>query len=222
VAGAKKPSINRHWTRWHRNLIAPAGASRQNMQSHFTEISMRSILTSGILLACATTQLQAQTTATDPNPMVASVRREWQMIIGFITKAAEQMPESNYSFKPTPAVRSFGQLIGHLADGQDIICAAALAQPSTAAEGDIEKKVTAKADLIVALRTSSELCTRAYAQTDAATLGMTKLFGQDRTRYAALMRNAVHDGEHYGNLVTYIRLKGMIPPSSQPPPTSAR
>jgi uncharacterized damage-inducible protein DinB len=184
---------------------------------------MRSILTSGILLASATTtQLQAQAGANDPNPMVASARGEWQMIIGFITKAAEQMPEANYAFKPTPAVRSFGQLIGHLADGQNIICAAALVQPSTAVEGDIEKKVTAKADLIAALRTSTELCTRAYGQTDAASTGMTKLFGTDRTRYAALLRNAVHDGEHYGNLVTYIRMKGMVPPSSQPPPASAR
>jgi uncharacterized damage-inducible protein DinB len=176
---------------------------------------MRLVLTPAVLVALATTsQLQAQT---NPSPMVAEARSEWQAMIGFITKAAEQMPEADYAFKPTPAVRSFGQLIGHLADGQSIICAAALAQPTTAAEGDIENKVTAKAALIAALRTSTELCTRAYAQTDAATTGMTKLFGQDRTRYAALMRNAVHDGEHYGNLVTYIRLKGMVPPSSQPP-----
>jgi len=154
--------------------------------------------------------------------MVASARSEWQAIIGFITKSAEQMPEADYAFKPTPAVRSFEQLIGHLADGQTIICNAALAIPSTAAEGDIENKVTAKADLIAALRKSTELCTRAYAQPDAATTGMTKLFGQDRTRFAALVRNTVHDGEHYGNIVTYLRLKGMVPPSSQPPPATPK
>jgi uncharacterized damage-inducible protein DinB len=176
---------------------------------------MRFVLTPAILVVLATTsQLQAQATA---SPMVAEARTEWQAMIGFITKAAEQMPEAKYAFKPTPAVRSFGQLIGHLADGQNVICAAALAQPTTAAEGDIENKVTAKADLIAALRASTELCTRAYAQTDAASTGMTKLFGQDRTRYAALVRNAVHDGEHYGNLVTYIRINGMVPPSSQRP-----
>ena len=180
---------------------------------------MRSVITPAILVALATTsQMQAQTGVKNPNPMVAEARTEWQAIIGFITKAAEQMPEADYAFKPTPAVRSFGQLIGHLADGQSVICAAALAQPTTAAEGDIENKVTAKASLIAALRTSTELCTRAYAQTDAATTGMTRLFGQDRTRFAALLRNTVHDGEHYGNLVTYIRIKGMVPPSSQPQP----
>jgi len=168
-----------------------------------------------ILLAfIATTQLQAQA--------VATARAEWEPIIGYITKAAEQMPEADYAFKPTPAVRSFGQLIGHLADGQTIICNAALAQASSAAEGDIEDKVTAKADLIAALRKSTELCTRAYAQTDASTTGMVKLFGQDKTRFAALVRNTVHDGEHYGNIVTYLRIKGMVPPSSQPPPATPK
>ena len=173
-----------------------------------------------ILLAfIAAAQLQAQAVTTEANPMVATARAEWQPIIGYITKAAEQMPEADYAFKPTPTVRSFGQLIGHLADGQTIICNAALAQTSNAAEGDIEDKVTAKADLIAALRKSTDLCTRAYAQPDAATTGMIKLFGQNKTRFAALVRNTVHDGEHYGNIVTYMRIKGMVPPSSQPPAT---
>jgi len=165
-----------------------------------------------LLAVIATTQLQAQ--------QVATARAEWEPIIGYITKAAEQMPEADYAFKPTPVVRSFGQLIGHLADGQTIICNAALAIPTNAAEGDVENKVTAKADLIAALRKSTELCTRAYAQSDASTTGMVKLFGQDKTRFAALVRNTVHDGEHYGNIVTYLRLKGMVPPSSQPPPAT--
>jgi uncharacterized damage-inducible protein DinB len=168
----------------------------------------------------ATTQLHAQSAAAGPESMVGSTRTEWQTIVGFIAKAAEQMPEVDYAFKPTPVVRSFGQLIGHLADGQTIICSAALGLGSTAAEGDIENKVTAKADLIGALRRSTDLCTRAYAQPDTAVGGMTRLFGADRTRFAALVRNTVHDGEHYGNIVTYLRLKGMVPPSSQPAPAS--
>ena len=167
----------------------------------------------------AATELQAQSTAVVPESMVGSTRREWETIVGYITKAAEQMPEADYAFKPTPVVRSFGQLIGHLADGQTIICSAALGVASTAAEGDVENKVTAKADLIAALRGSTGLCTRAYAQPDTAVGAMTRLFGEDRTRFAALVRNTVHDGEHYGNIVTYMRIKGMVPPSSQPAPT---
>ena len=67
------------------------------------------------------------------------------------------------------------------------------------------------------------ILSRAYAQRDAAASMPTKLFGQNATRFSALVRNAVHDGEHYGNIVTYMRLKGMVPPSSQPtPPPPAR
>ena len=151
-----------------------------------------------VLLAfISATQLQGQAATNEANAMVATARAEWQPIIGYITKAAEQMPEADYAFRPTPAVRSFGELIGHLADGQTIICNAALALASTAAEGDVEKKVTAKADLIAALRKSTDLCTSAYAQSDATTAGMTKLFGEDRTRFAALVRNTVHDGDQW-------------------------
>ncbi len=131
--------------------------------------------------------------------------------------AADQMPESDYAFRATPQVRTFAELIGHLADSQFYICAAALGEAPKAVEGDWEKK-TAKAELTGAFRASTEYCARAYAQPDAAASQPTKLFGQDATHFAALIRNAVHDGEHYGNIVTYMRLKGMVPPSSQPAP----
>jgi uncharacterized damage-inducible protein DinB len=156
------------------------------------------------------------------NPMIGAVGREWKQISGYIALAADQVPESDYGFRPTPAVRTFAQLIGHLADEQFLICAAALNESPKAVEGDWEKK-TAKAELTAAFRASTDYCARAYAQADAAASMPTKLFDQNATRFNALVRNAVHDGEHYGNIVTYMRLKGMVPPSSQPtPPPPAR
>ena len=86
------------------------------------------------------------------------------------------------------------------------------------AEDEIEKSTTAKAQLVAALRASSEYCRRAYAQTDAAAAAEATVFGEKQTRIAALTLNAVHDAEHYGNVVTYFRIKGMVPPSSQPRP----
>jgi uncharacterized damage-inducible protein DinB len=160
---------------------------------------------------------QAQTPR-PANPMIGAVGREWKQISGYIARAADQVSESDYGFRPTPAVRTFAQLIGHLADGQFSICAAALNEKPKAVEGDWEKN-TSKAELTAAFRQSTEYCTRAYAQRDAAASMPTKLFGQNATRFSALVRNAVHDGEHYGNIVTYMRLKGMVPPSSQPTPT---
>jgi uncharacterized damage-inducible protein DinB len=172
-----------------------------------------------IAVAAVAAPLGAQAQGTDAaNPAVGSLRSEWQQISGYIGKAAEQVSESDYAFKPTPEVRSFGQLIGHLAGAQYLICAAALGEPSKMPEDEIEKTKTSKADLMAAFRASNDYCVRAYAQSDAATRGMTKLFGGERTRLAALARNTVHDGEHYGNIVTYMRMKGMVPPSSQPAP----
>lgn len=166
----------------------------------------------------------AQTTANAaPTTAVGALKNEWQDIAGYISKSAEQMPEADYAFRPTAGVRTFGELIGHLAGAQFLICAAALGEPSKS-EDDIEKQKLPKAGLVAAFKSSNEYCERAYAQPDASLSAMTKLFGGERTRLAALARNAVHNGEHYGNLVTYMRVKGMVPPSSQrtPPVAVAR
>ncbi|HVF39563.1 MAG TPA: DinB family protein [Gemmatimonadaceae bacterium] len=173
------------------------------------------------VFAQATTARSAAPPAT--NPGVTSARMLWSDITGFVTRAAEQIPEADYAFKPTPQVRTLGELIGHIAGAQNMICAAALNEPQKS-EDDIEKNVKTKAGLVAALKASTEYCGRAYAQSDAASAGSTKLFGQDRSRMYALMINATHNGEHYGNMVTYMRIKGMVPPSSQqgPPPPPAK
>ena len=151
------------------------------------------------------------------DPGVSANRAVWQQLSGYVLKSAEDMPDSLYSFKPTPEVRSFGQLIGHVAGAQYMFCAAALGEPNKA-EDDIEKSKTTKAELVAAMRASSQYCNRAYAQSDESAAKRIKLFGQDQTRMWALALNAAHDGEHYGNIVTYLRIKGMVPPSSRPTP----
>jgi len=145
---------------------------------------------------------------------VSTARMLWEPVIGYITTAAEELPESTYSYKPTPEVRSFGQQVGHVAGAQYLFCAAALGDPPRN-EDDIEKTRKTKAELVAALKASTQYCGRAYAQTDKAAQGKTKLFGQERTRLFALGLNANHDAEHYGNIVTYLRLKGIVPPSSR-------
>jgi uncharacterized damage-inducible protein DinB len=147
---------------------------------------------------------------------VGTTRELWQGLAAYITGAAEDMPEAKYGYKPVATVRSFGQIIGHVAGSQYLICAAALGDPPRA-EDEIEKSKTTKADLVAALKASTEYCKRAYAQTDAAAQGQTELFGAKRTRLYALGLNATHDGEHYGNLITYLRMNGMVPPSSRQP-----
>ena len=147
---------------------------------------------------------------------VATMREVWAGPIGFVTQAAEQVPESLYAYRPTASVRSFGQLIGHVAGAQYLICAAALGEAGRS-EDDIEKSVTTKTGLVAALKASTAYCEKAYAQTDAAAQQHGQLFGQDRTRLFMLGINAAHNDEHYGNIVTYMRINRMVPPSSQPP-----
>ena len=159
---------------------------------------------------------QAQQPAPPANAAVGTVRELWLAMTNYVTQAAVAVPESLYAYKPTAAVRSFGQLIGHVAGAQYLICAAALGEPPRE-EDEIERTRTTKADLVAALKASTEYCSRAYAQTDAAAQGQTKLFGQDRSRLYSLGLNATHNGEHYGNIVTYMRMKGLVPPSSRPP-----
>jgi uncharacterized damage-inducible protein DinB len=171
---------------------------------------MRSILFALTLTAAlATTPLSAQ-----DNAAVGTARQLWEPMIKYITTVAEELPESTYAYKPTPEVRSFGQLVGHVAGAQYLICGAAMGEQGRN-EDDIEKSKTAKADLVKALKASTAYCDKAYTQTDKAAQGKTKLFGQEHTRLWALGLNANHDAEHYGNLVTYLRLNGIVPPSSR-------
>lgn len=145
---------------------------------------------------------------------VAAAKSLWEGNANYILKSAEQMPEADYSFKPVATVRSFGEILGHVAGSELMSCAAALGEPPRS-EDAVEKAATSKAALIAALKESAQYCARAYSMSDADAAGRTKLFGQDQSKMWALVQNASHVAEHYGNLVTYLRIKGMVPPSSQ-------
>jgi uncharacterized damage-inducible protein DinB len=145
---------------------------------------------------------------------VAAMRAQWRQTIDYVRKAGEEFSEADYAYRPVATVRTVGQLIGHVAGAQFSICASALGEPARE-EDAVEKAATTKAALLKALDESTAYCERAYAQTDAAAAASTQLFGSSAPRINALALNAVHDGEHYGNLVTYMRMKGMVPPSSR-------
>ena len=133
---------------------------------------------------------------------------------GILARSADKMPEESYSFKPVDTVRSYGQIIGHLADAQYMFCSMALGEKGPAL--DIEHTKTSKADLIAALNSAFAYCDKAYdAMTDASAVQIIKLFGADAPRLGALTVNNMHDLEHYGNLATYMRMKNIVPPSSE-------
>lgn len=145
-----------------------------------------------------------------PSP-VGSARELWKTSDRFILSAAEQVPEARYGYKPTPDVRSFGEVLMHVASSHQLLCGLALGEK----EKDLGK-LSAKADIVAALKASILFCDSAYAIPDAEAMMPATVFEEPRTRLHALMMNAWHDNEHYGNIATYMRLQGMVPPSSQP------
>jgi len=131
-----------------------------------------------------------------------------------LLRSAEKMPEENYNFKPTEAVRSFGQVLGHVADSQYFFCSMVLGEKNPGLK--IEKTKTSKADLIASLKDAFTYCDKAYnGMTDASGSETVKLFGGDTRKRDVLTVNNMHSVEHYGNLVTYLRLKNIVPPSSE-------
>ena len=136
-----------------------------------------------------------------------------EMVKGYLIASAEQMPEDLYSYRPTEEVRTFGQIIGHVANAQYMFCGNATGGAARPPENFEER--TTKAGLVEAIKMGFAACEEAYAMDDMTAMEEVEFFGQTGTRLWILNFNATHNWEHYGNLVVYFRANGMVPPSSQ-------
>jgi uncharacterized damage-inducible protein DinB len=159
----------------------------------------------------------AQTAASPANPITQSEKGLYAVIAGAAVGAAAKMPEENYAFKPTPDVRSFGQLVGHVADANYMFCSQASGEANPSK--NIEKTKTSKADLVSAIKDSVAYCNKVFStMTDAKGSETTKFRSFDLAKLTLLSLNTAHTDEHYGNMVTYLRLKGIVPPTSENQP----
>ncbi len=148
------------------------------------------------------------------NPLSTDIKRDYKSVRDYFIRAAEKMPEENYGFKPSPDVRSFGQQVAHVADDQYNLCAPAKGETRKAAYTQIENTMSKKAELVAALKEAFAYCDGAYdALTDAS--GAEPSMRAGRTRFSMLNWNLWHTWEHYGNVVVYLRMKGLVPPSSE-------
>jgi uncharacterized damage-inducible protein DinB len=149
------------------------------------------------------------------SPLSAEVKADYRAVRDYFIRAAEEMPDTAYAFKPTPNVRTFAQQVAHVADDQYNLCAPAKGETRKAAYTEIENTLSTKADLIPALQAAFAYCDGAYdALTDASGTEMAPA-GKRRTRFGMLNWNMWHTWEHYGNIVVYLRIRGLVPPSSQ-------
>jgi uncharacterized damage-inducible protein DinB len=162
----------------------------------------------------ATALLAAGTLAAQSGPIVGSSKGMYAQIKDSVLRTAQKVPEDLYSWQPTPEVRTFAQLIGHEADGQYEFCSAVTGKP---VNKNIENTVKGKAALVESLKAAFAYCDAAFAgMSEADAVTTVNLFGQKMTRISVMDFNTAHTNEHYGNLVTYMRLKGIVPPTSEP------
>lgn len=182
---------------------------------------MKSLLRT--VLLCVLAPAMAATAADDPltasvkapqeNVLVSDSMKLYEGVQKILLRSAELTPEEDYGFRPAESVRTFGQIVGHVADAQYLFCSAVVGEKSP--RPGIEKSRTSKADLIKELKESFAYCDRAYdGMTDASAAQMVKLMGGEKPKLGVLSVNNVHTIEHYGNLVTYMRMRNLVPPTS--------
>jgi uncharacterized damage-inducible protein DinB len=168
-----------------------------------------------ILAACTVIAVSSPALA-QTSPFAAPAKQVLLLAKGNIMKSAEQVSEADYAFKPVETVRSFGAILGHIANANFMICSMGSGAANPMKDTDIEKTKTTKADLQKALADSFTFCEAQFdAMTDAKAAEMVDFFRGKQPRLNILQFNIAHDMEHYGNLVTYMRMKGLVPPSSQ-------
>jgi uncharacterized damage-inducible protein DinB len=192
------------------------------------------VLVAGLWLVCGTASAQGQAPAASTPPAQQAPASSLD-IAGFLkvqhltirrnlAASAEKMPDSDFHFRPqgvAPEVRTFGQIVAHLANANYAICASAKGEPNPAKSLDDAKARQPKAELVKALNEALSYCDAVYdAQTNASVNEMVSRQGRNnvtlqRARGNALINNLAHNNEHYGNLVTYLRAKGIVPPSSE-------
>ena len=162
---------------------------------------------SSLLLLAASFAGACSLHAQSITPVLTDAKASYNSIKGYLTRAAAAMPEEDYSFKPTPDIRTFAALLAHIADHQVRFCSQAR---GTAKQTDYATK-TSKADLVEALATSFKECDAAWDSITDANAG--EMVGQ-RSRLGTLLVDVIHSNEEYGYMSIYFRLKGIVPPSS--------
>lgn len=177
-------------------------------------------------LVCSTLALVACVALPSPalaqasgNPVSDAIREQWEGAKRNLLGSAKVMPEDKYGFKPTDSVRTYGAILAHVAGANYVFCSAARGEKSPHAEDAFEKSAKTRAEIMKAVDESVAYCDAAYTALTDKTLGemVNEPFGSGKTSRAnVLLGNTGHLQEHYGNFVTYLRMNGIVPPSSAP------
>ncbi len=169
---------------------------------------IRLALTTAVLVAVASPSFaQNKVLAEALMRMHAGVSRN-------VAEAAEKMPEADFAFQPSKDVRTFGGFVGHVANAEFSYCSRARGEANPNKE-DFEKMM-GKAGLVAGIKAAAAYCDGVYkAMTDQSLSELVTMGQSQQPRGQILVQNISHSNEHYGNLVTYMRIKGLVPPSTE-------
>ena len=168
------------------------------------------VLVGGVFL------VPAEASAQGANPLSAGAKAQFTGISSFVTRSADKIPEKLFSFRATPEVRTIAQLFGHIADAYFGMCAAA--DGGKPPQQGLEQSATSKAALVKALAEGVAYCQSVMDRmTDQKGSESVPFYFGPTPRLSILYFVTTHTYEHYGNLVTYMRLNKIVPPSSEEP-----
>ncbi|MFI5176983.1 MAG: DinB family protein [Vicinamibacterales bacterium] len=152
-----------------------------------------------------------------PN-LVGEVQRQYTTVSTNASKAAEQFPEDKYKWQPTPDVRTWAQLVAHMTDDANGNCwqiAGLTARPAGVERGTPAPNDVSKADLVTGFKAAIDVCQKAFAAVTPENMLQPSGGRGNASKIGQLITITTHANEHYGNMVTYMRLQGLVPPSSQ-------
>jgi uncharacterized protein YciI/uncharacterized damage-inducible protein DinB len=183
-------------------------------------MKLREILMTAFFLMAPASVAQAQSATPTADPQSQSLKQFYNFNKRVILASAEKMPAEHYGFKPAPEIRSYAELVSHVADGNYLTCAPAKGEPNPQKEiQHTEKTAKTKDEVVKALKASYDYCDAVFNNLTDATLKETYKQGdRERPKASMITLNVYHGGEHYGNMVVYLRMKGIVPPSSEPAP----
>jgi uncharacterized damage-inducible protein DinB len=151
------------------------------------------------------------------DPELKVVLDSWNDIGRKLTAMAEDFPEDKYDFKPTPAQRSFAEQLLHAAASNYYFTNSAIGKQLPAAEDPKRDQYKSKADIVAFVKKSFADGAAAIQSKGEKGLMETVVYGEQKARILDIAYGIIeHSGEHYGQLVVYYRLAGLVPPESRP------
>lgn len=162
-------------------------------------MKLTSVLTVCCLLFFASSSHGQTSTQAQAPDAATELRKGFAEVSAWVSQAAEMVPDDKYNYRPVDSVRTFGQLVAHIADSYNYYCAQAAGKNVEWSDA-IEKGSTDKATVAPQLKLAVDRCTEVYKSSNG--------------RVGPLLGNVGHTSLHYGNIITYMRMLGMKPPSS--------